>query len=128
MFASVDIHLPDNQVTVQVNTIYPFSDTLTTIITATQAFTYYVRIPSWVVGGTIAVNGGATKSLTPSNGLQAVNAAAGTTTFVLDLPANITTGVSLILTLPMAQVQTNLFRKPAGRGDCCSSWSITLRI
>ncbi|KAG6835645.1 hypothetical protein H0H93_016233 [Arthromyces matolae] len=66
-------------------------DSLTTTITATSAFTYYVRIPSWVVGGTISINGGAANALSPSNGLQAVNAAAGKTSFVLNLPALITT-------------------------------------
>ncbi|KAF8062243.1 hypothetical protein FPV67DRAFT_262778 [Lyophyllum atratum] len=80
-----------NKVASTVDTLYPFSDSLATTITATQAFTYYVRIPSWVVGGTIAMNGAAAKALTPSNGLQAVPAAAGTTKFVLNLPAAITT-------------------------------------
>ncbi|KAF5313805.1 hypothetical protein D9758_017919 [Tetrapyrgos nigripes] len=81
----------NNNVFVTVDTIYPFSDTLTTTITASQAFTYYVRIPSWVVGGTIAINGAAAKALSPSNGLQAVQVSAGTTKFVLNLPAQITT-------------------------------------
>ncbi|KAG6829923.1 hypothetical protein H0H92_002946 [Tricholoma furcatifolium] len=68
-------------------------DTLTTTITATSAFTYYVRIPGWVVNGTIAINGGAAQALSPnSNGLQTVSVGAGTTTFILDLPAEITTG------------------------------------
>ncbi|KNZ81060.1 hypothetical protein J132_03050 [Termitomyces sp. J132] len=80
-----------NQVTVNVDTLYPFSDTLNTTITATSAFTYYVRIPSWVINGTISINGRAAEALSPSNGLQAVAAAAGTTTFVLNLPAEITT-------------------------------------
>ncbi|KAF8892910.1 hypothetical protein BD779DRAFT_1765810 [Infundibulicybe gibba] len=80
-----------NKVTAVVDTLYPFSDTLTTTITATQAFTYQVRIPSWVVGGTISINGAAAKALSPSNGLQAVPVNAGTTKFVLNLPASITT-------------------------------------
>jgi len=80
-----------NKVTASVNTQYPFSDTLTTTITATQAFTYFVRIPVWVQGGTISVNGGAATAVSPNaNGLQAVSAGAGTTTFVLNLPAPIT--------------------------------------
>ncbi|KAJ7924357.1 hypothetical protein B0H13DRAFT_1978054 [Mycena leptocephala] len=54
------------------STLYPFSDTVTTTITAKAAFTYYVRIPSWVVGGTIAINNAAAKSVAPVNGLQAV--------------------------------------------------------
>ncbi|KAJ4495985.1 hypothetical protein C8J55DRAFT_495449 [Lentinula edodes] len=81
----------ENPVTVTVNTIYPFSDTLNTTITAAKAFTYYVRIPSWVVNGTISVNGGTPSAVSPVNGLQAVQVEAGTTTFVLNLPAEITT-------------------------------------
>ncbi|KAF7306291.1 hypothetical protein MIND_00420100 [Mycena indigotica] len=71
--------------------LYPFSDTLTTTITAKSAFTYQVRIPGWVVNGTIAINGAPAKPLAPVNGLQAVAANSGTTTFVLNLPAVITT-------------------------------------
>ncbi|KDQ32865.1 hypothetical protein PLEOSDRAFT_1033818, partial [Pleurotus ostreatus PC15] len=84
-----------NKVTVNVDTLYPFSDTLTTTITATSAFTYFVRIPSWVVGGTIAINGAAARAVSPSNGLLAVQVTAGTTKFVLNLPAQITTGSRL---------------------------------
>lgn len=81
----------DNQVTVNVDTLYPFGDTLATTITASKDFTYYVRIPSWVTQGTIAVNGGAAQGVAPQNGLHAVQVKAGTTKFVLDLPAEITT-------------------------------------
>jgi len=84
-----------NAVTANVTTLYPFSDTLTTTITAKAAFTYFVRIPSWVVGGTIAINGAAAKAVAPVNGLQAVTVSAGTTTFVLQLPAPITTETRL---------------------------------
>ncbi|KAJ7577524.1 hypothetical protein C8J56DRAFT_970986 [Mycena floridula] len=80
-----------NNVQVNVATLYPFSDVLTTTITATKAFTYFVRIPSWVTAGTISINGAAAKALSPSNGLQAVTISAGTTSFVLNLPAAITT-------------------------------------
>ena len=72
--------------------MYPFSDTLTTTITAEKAFTYYVRIPSWVSKGTIAINGGAARPVSPTNGLHAVSVRAGTTKFTLDLPADITIG------------------------------------
>jgi len=80
-----------NQVRVTVDTQYPFSDTLSTTITAINPFTYYVRIPSWVVGGTIAINGAAAQPVNPVNGLQAVSAGAGMTKFVLNLPSPITT-------------------------------------
>lgn len=82
-----------NQVTATVDTAYPFSDSLKTTITAQKAFTYYVRIPSWVVGGSITVGTQAKKNLDAVGALQAVAIPAGTTTFVLDLPAKITTGI-----------------------------------
>ena len=74
------------------DTLYPFSDTLTTTITAAKAFTYHVRIPSWVTKGTISVNGGAASPVSPSNGLHAVSVKAGTTRITLDLPSDITIG------------------------------------
>ncbi|OBZ73690.1 hypothetical protein A0H81_05963 [Grifola frondosa] len=79
-----------NKVTVNVDTLYPFSDTLTATITAQKAFTHFVRIPSWVSNATISINGGSPRAVSPSNGLQAVSAKAGTTKFVLNLPSNIT--------------------------------------
>lgn len=81
-----------NTVTAVVDTQYPFSDTLTTTVTASKAFTYYVRVPGWVTAGTISINGGQAKPVTPSNGLQAVSVAKGTTKFTLNLPAAITVG------------------------------------
>ncbi|KAK0450414.1 uncharacterized protein EV420DRAFT_753695 [Desarmillaria tabescens] len=81
----------NNVVTVTVDTLYPFGDTLSYTVTASRRFTFYVRIPSWVVGGTIATNGGSTKPVSPSNGLFAINIPSGTTKFVLNLPAEITT-------------------------------------
>lgn len=79
-----------NKVTVNVDTLYPFSDTLNTTITADKAFTYQVRIPSWVTGGTISVNGAKAKPVAPVNGLHSVKVGAGTTRLVLNLPADIT--------------------------------------
>ncbi|KAI0825775.1 hypothetical protein BC629DRAFT_1586645 [Irpex lacteus] len=79
-----------NKVTASVNTTYPFSDTLITTIKADKAFTYYVRVPSWVSKGAIAVNGGKASALAPKNGLHAVRVSSGTTTLTLNLPADIT--------------------------------------
>ena len=88
-----DILLPTgNKVTANVETLYPFSDTVTTTLTANRAFTYQVRIPSWVSHGTIAVNGGVPKPVAPENGLHSVRVGAGTTKLVLNLPADITLG------------------------------------
>ncbi|KAK7060778.1 hypothetical protein VNI00_000510 [Paramarasmius palmivorus] len=79
----------DNSVTVEVDTLYPFSDTLTTKVTATKPFKYYVRIPSWVTGGTISSAEGSNNPLSPSNGLQEVDIPAGISSFTLTLPAEI---------------------------------------
>ncbi|KAJ7188795.1 hypothetical protein C8R46DRAFT_30235 [Mycena filopes] len=76
----------DNAVTASVETLYPFGDTLTTTITASRAFTYLVRIPSWVTAGTLSVDGGKAEAVKPNeNGLHAVAVGAGTTTLVLEL-------------------------------------------
>jgi len=65
---------------------------LTTTITAQKAFTYHVRIPSWVTGGTMAINGKSAQSVkADSNGLQSISVPAGKSTIVLNLPAQITT-------------------------------------
>ncbi|KAK7433994.1 hypothetical protein VKT23_020458, partial [Stygiomarasmius scandens] len=71
---------------VTTDTTYPFSDTLTTTITADQDFTYHVRIPSWVSDGTISINGGDAQALSPEHGLQSIPISAGTTKFELNLP------------------------------------------
>nr|GAT56206.1 predicted protein [Mycena chlorophos] len=79
----------DNLVMANVETLYPFGDTLTTTITATKPFTYFVRIPSWITKGTISVNGGPQVAVQPMNGLHAVPVNSGKTTLVFDLPADI---------------------------------------
>ncbi|SJL16344.1 uncharacterized protein ARMOST_19865 [Armillaria ostoyae] len=90
-FSTSTVLAKDNAVSVDVHTQYPFSDTLVTTVTAMKAFTYFVRIPRWVIGGTISINGGAPKALTPNeNGLQPVDIGAGTTEIALELPADIT--------------------------------------
>lgn len=113
-----------NSVTVNVDTTYPFSDTLHTTITATNAFTYYVRIPSWVSKGTIAINGRTATAVSPSNGLQAVDVSAGTTTFVLNLPAQITTGMLIHPNPPCLNSHHDLRREPSPWLCRCSSWTI----
>ncbi|KAH9940880.1 uncharacterized protein BXZ73DRAFT_98712 [Epithele typhae] len=78
-----------NKVTVTVDTLYPFSDSLKTTITASRPFTYKVRIPSWVSAGTIAING-ALRSRETVQRPAVRKVPAGTTHFTLDLPAEIT--------------------------------------
>ncbi|VDC01870.1 unnamed protein product [Peniophora sp. CBMAI 1063] len=81
----------DNAVTASVSTLYPFSDALDITVTAKKAFTYYVRIPSWTVGGTVSVNGGDAQSVAPGdNGLHAISVGQGTTKIALNLPADVT--------------------------------------
>lgn len=116
----------DNHVTVNVDTLYPFSDTLHTTITATKAFTYFVRIPSWVSGGTIAINGGKANAVNPSNGLQAVSVSPGTTTFVLNLPAKITIGTLGGLCLNVSS--NDLCREPSSWFHRYSSGTIQFRF
>ncbi|KAF9530548.1 hypothetical protein CPB83DRAFT_905197 [Crepidotus variabilis] len=89
---NTNIQLQDgNSVQVAVDTQYPFSDTLKTTVTASKAFTYYVRIPGWVSGGTISINSGPTQPLSPTNGLQPVKVGGGLTQILLNLPAQIVT-------------------------------------
>ncbi|PAV17963.1 hypothetical protein PNOK_0644900 [Pyrrhoderma noxium] len=81
----------NNKVSAQVDTLYPFSDTVITTVSADKAFTYYVRIPSWTTDATISLNGEKTKSIIAgSNGLSAIDLPAGKSSFVLNLPAEIT--------------------------------------
>ncbi|KAJ7935218.1 hypothetical protein B0H13DRAFT_1700191 [Mycena leptocephala] len=89
-FKTSTVLASDNAVTTSVETLYPFGDTLTTTITAAKAFTYLVRIPSWVTKGTISVNGGPAEAVAPDeNGLHAVSVGAGTTALVLEFPSEI---------------------------------------
>lgn len=118
----------DNDVSVAVDTNYPFSDVLTTTITAAKAFTYYVRIPSWVVDGTIAVNGGEGIAVAPTEGLQAVAVGAGTTTFVLNLPAPITIGKSITVFAPYLLTKWASHRESPARSRRHSSWPSSLRV
>lgn len=80
---------------VWVDTLYPFSDTLTTTIEAQKDFDYFVRIPSWSVGkATISINGGKSEPATPDadSHLLALRVSSGRTTFTLNVPADITLG------------------------------------
>ncbi|KAF7977986.1 hypothetical protein HWV62_1823 [Athelia sp. TMB] len=83
----------NNVVSATVNTRYPFSDNMTVSITADSPYTHYVRIPGWAQTngqGTISINSGtATKISVNSASLLAVPIKSGTTTFVLNLPADI---------------------------------------
>ncbi|KAG7095929.1 hypothetical protein E1B28_006612 [Marasmius oreades] len=84
----------DNAVSVSVETLYPFGDILNYQIRAEKDFTFYVRIPSWVSGGSLSVNGDAKQRFSPNeNGLQKVDLKKGATTLVLEVPAEITVGM-----------------------------------
>jgi DUF1680 family protein len=70
-----------NSVTVTAATTYPFDLTTSYTVTATSAFVFYIRVPSWNTGGYITLNG-SSKALAPNmNGHQAVSIPSGTTTF-----------------------------------------------
>ncbi|KAF7289348.1 hypothetical protein MIND_01396900 [Mycena indigotica] len=79
----------DNVVTASVETLYPFGDKLTTTITASKAFSYFVRIPGWISRGTLSINGDLPQPVAPKNGLHQVSIQAGITTLVLELPSDI---------------------------------------
>ncbi|KAL0071101.1 hypothetical protein AAF712_001659 [Marasmius tenuissimus] len=80
----------DNNVSVSVETLYPFGDVLNYEISATKDFTFYIRIPSWVSEGSISVNHGPEGSLSPVNGLQKVSVKKGNTSLELRVPSKIT--------------------------------------
>jgi DUF1680 family protein len=80
-----------NVINASVETIYPFSDTVNVEITATKDFSYFIRIPSWVSGATLATNDGDAESIEAGQLLE-VPISAGTTTLALNLPSEITTG------------------------------------
>lgn len=109
-----------------VDTLYPFSDSLEATIVAEKPFTYYVRIPSWTSKGTVQINSAAKKSVSPSNGLQAISVGAGTTRITLNLPADITIGLSsMIAFTPCAHISN---RVASSWFDSGASRSFALRI
>lgn len=79
--------------TINVDTHYPFSDNVKITIDADQPFKYRVRVPSWVVKGSIASNSASSTALNPdTNGLHTVSISAGQTVLDLALPAAVTIG------------------------------------
>ncbi|KAK7053027.1 hypothetical protein VNI00_004348 [Paramarasmius palmivorus] len=85
----------NNKVSVNVDTLYPFSDVVTTTINAGSSYTHFVRIPSWVAGGTFSINGATQQPLKPTNGLQSFSISSGKTTIILNLTPQITTEARL---------------------------------
>lgn len=84
----------DNTVSVWVDTLYPFSDTLTTTVEAEKDFDYFVRIPSWSIDqATISMNGKSKPAVPDADThLLKLNIPKGRTTFTLNVPADITLG------------------------------------
>lgn len=120
--------LAGNAVTVTVDTLYPFSDTLTTTIQATHPFTYYVRIPSWSIGkATISINGASSVAAVPDSTthLLKVSAGQGQTTFVLNLPADITLGEKCSCIWPKTKSSNRI---EASWCSGCSAWTSSLCI
>ncbi|KIY73670.1 hypothetical protein CYLTODRAFT_416702 [Cylindrobasidium torrendii FP15055 ss-10] len=75
-----------NAVKITVDTLYPFSDSISYSITADAPFKFTVRIPVWIQAPT--VNG---IGILPSDGLYSVDIEAGETSIELGLPAEIVT-------------------------------------
>jgi hypothetical protein len=82
-----------NNVTVSVDTLYPFSTVLDYTVSATKAFSFQIRVPDWAQTtnlSTISVGGGKPTALEPNNlDLHTVNVSPGTTKVQLSLDAPI---------------------------------------
>ncbi|KAG9086116.1 hypothetical protein FRC06_003268, partial [Ceratobasidium sp. 370] len=81
-------------VSIVVDTNYPFSDNIKTTVTTNKAFTFNIRVPTWVNSkASIKVGGAAPKAFAPDSAtrLQNVSIPAGTTIISLVLSADITT-------------------------------------
>jgi hypothetical protein len=85
------------EVSVDVDTKYPFSDTLSYTVTASAPFTLYVRIPSWtslsdtkisIAGPHPSISG---VSPDPHTGLHAISLPAGKSAVTVELSRSITT-------------------------------------
>ncbi|KAG7088019.1 hypothetical protein E1B28_012056 [Marasmius oreades] len=80
-----------NDVTVSVDTLYPFGTSLTYRITASKAFPFKIRVPGWAQTGKsmIAVNGGQAAQLQAENehGLHTVQVPRGTSKVEVTLDA-----------------------------------------
>ncbi|KAF9026467.1 hypothetical protein BDZ89DRAFT_1102091 [Hymenopellis radicata] len=76
---------------VHVETLYPFNHTLKYTVTASQPFTFKIRIPDWATEeSVITINGEETKGLTKDeDSYQAVQIMAGTTAITLSLGADL---------------------------------------
>ncbi|KAJ4481886.1 hypothetical protein J3R30DRAFT_3669016 [Lentinula aciculospora] len=81
-----------NNVTVTVDTLYPFSTTLDYTVSATKPFEFLVRVPGWAQSNlsTISIGGSEPVSLDPdSTNLHAINVSSGVTQLQLFLDAQI---------------------------------------
>jgi DUF1680 family protein len=80
-------------VSIAVDTNYPFSDNVKTTITTDKAFTFYVRVPTWInKQASIKVGSAAATAFTPdaTTKLQKVSVPAGTTVISQVFSADIT--------------------------------------
>ncbi|KAF9263003.1 hypothetical protein L218DRAFT_928652 [Marasmius fiardii PR-910] len=81
----------NNDVSVSVDTLYPFGNTLTYQITASKAFPFKIRVPEWSQTGnsTITVNDGKAAELHAENehGLHMIQVPKGTTKVHVNLDA-----------------------------------------
>lgn len=84
----------NNAVTVNAQTNYPFSSTITYHISAQQGFSLGIRVPSWVLSSQISytVDGGAGQTATANSaGYVLLNIASGSHTVTAVIPMSITT-------------------------------------
>ncbi|KAJ7931416.1 hypothetical protein B0H13DRAFT_1958029 [Mycena leptocephala] len=84
----------NNAVTVNAQTNYPFSSTITYSISAQQAFSFGIRVPTWVSNAKISytVDGGASQTGTANSaGYVVLNIGSGSHTVTANIPMSIRT-------------------------------------
>ncbi|KAJ7637664.1 hypothetical protein DFH06DRAFT_1218847 [Mycena polygramma] len=84
----------NNQVTVNAQTNYPFSSTIAYQISAQQAFSFGIRVPTWVPNAQISysVDGGASQTVTANSaGYVILNVGSGSHTVAANIPMSIRT-------------------------------------
>lgn len=82
--SSVKTTIGKTTISVNLDTEYPFDETLTFIVNSNGAFPFYLRIPEWADGATIRI--GTSNTSVPAGKFAQVSISAGNTQVVLNLP------------------------------------------
>jgi DUF1680 family protein len=81
----VNTQFPNQKLQIRLDTNYPFGETLTFTVTASAAFPFYLRIPSWSVNPTLKVGSGSATPVPPGQ-IYRANLPQGTTTVTAQFP------------------------------------------